>query len=185
MSHAASVPRGSAAAGRFAKSVAKIPGASCPRLKLRTQLTAGGGSLTQFAQQPLSEVLLGTGQRQRADEGRGGGLRVRRHVWFMTARRASRLLACAKYARTTKLSSKPLPHHLLHSFPAGPRGYRECRPCEGRRRRWDSSGHQICCLHTESHLVTGLHFSGGRELDIFQYVIITGTWTIYIQIFLT
>lgn len=183
MSHAVSVPRGRVAAGRFAKSVAKIPGTSCPRLKLCTHLTACGGSLTQFAQQPLSEENLGTGQRQRADEGRGGGLRVRRHVWFMTARWASRLLACTKYA--TKVSSKSHPHHLLHSFPAGPRGYREFRPCEGRWCHWDFSGHQICCLHTESHLVTGLHFSGGRELDIFQYVIITGTWTIYIKIFLT
>lgn len=181
MSHAVSAPRGRAAAGRFAKSVAKIPGASCPRLKLCTHLTACGGSLTQFAQQPLSEVLLGTGQRQRADEGRGGGLRVRRHVWFMTA---SRLLPCTKYAHATKVSSKSHPHHLLHSFPAGPRGYRECRPCEGRRCRWDFSGHQICCLHTESHLVTGLHFSGGRALDIFQYGIIAGTWTICIHIFL-
>lgn len=90
MSHAVSVPRGREAAGRFAQSVAKIPGASCPRLKLGTHLTACGGSLTQFAQQPLSEVLLGAGQRQGADEGRGGGLRVRRHVWFTTARRASR-----------------------------------------------------------------------------------------------
>lgn len=37
-------------------------------------------SLTQFTQQPLPNVLLGSGKREGADEGRGGWLRVGRNI---------------------------------------------------------------------------------------------------------
>lgn len=73
------------------------------------------GSLTQFAQQPLSKVLLGAGQRQRADEGRGRRLGVRRPVWGVRVG----LMACPKYARRARFQ---IAHRPLRNFPAGPRG---------------------------------------------------------------
>lgn len=51
---------------------------ACGRAAVSPFVTSG--SLTQFTQQLLSNVLLGAGQRQRADERRGGRLGVCRHV---------------------------------------------------------------------------------------------------------